>query len=785
MTSAIALSATTALVDLMNLVLWRPLPGGPSVVRVYTQSPQPFIGEFGYLPAEDFEDYRREASSFARWAGARSEGAVLEGPDAPPRALETRFVSEGFFEVLGLIPARGSLQLSGDETRGAILSYRLWQELFPEGGRAAIGSELRISGQRLPVLGVTPSSFHGIVAGDEIELWLPMTLGEQLVPSWNDTPLRQTVDTLARLADGVTREQAREELQILAADLDIHRPLPNLERKMSVRPGRLTHPLDQRNFRPIFRTLGIAVGLLFFLACANVVSLLLARTVERQRETALRSALGGSRLHLVRRLLLESSLLAGGSALLGFVGALLARRLLSLFDLGLFVKEMRFDHRVLLAGLAATALTSLLFGLLPVVVAGRRDLVAPLREGVQGYSRRSVSAFKALSTLQVALATVLLFAALGLAANLEQLREAPLGFDDRNLVRAFVDLRQWGLDRQQSTNLMRQIAEEIEALPDVASATRSSFIPPVFLDIETRFTLPSSADPEAIQTSRFNFVDGRYFPTLGLDVLAGRTFDQREREGAGTVVVNSELATQLWPDTAPSFAGALGRTVRVDRASQAERGPLFTVVGVVESLRQHDLRSKGEAVLYFSIDQRLRQLASVTARTTSDPEDFKTTFREALARVAPGAEKARIDTSEERRWEALVVERLQSQSAIILALAGLLLSATGIFGTMSLLVTARRRELAVRKALGASEPGALRWILGRCAVIVCAGLALAAPCSFAVARLLEAWLPEVPPPSASAFVAAAIALLVLSAVAALVPSLNGARVAAASALRSD
>ena len=371
-----------------------------------------------------------------------------------------------------------------------------------------------------------------------------------------------------------------------------------------------------------------------------------------------------------------------------------------------------------------------------------------------------------------------------IAGNLTRLRDASLGFEDEGLVRAFLDLRQWGLSADESTDLMRRLADEVARLPEAEAVTRSWILPPVFLDIETRFTLPAADDPEEVRTSRFNLVDGAYFGTLGLETVSGRVFDEREVEGPGTVLVNTELAERLWPGSGPAFGEVIGRSLRVDSAAPADRGPDFRIVGVVESITQHDLTRSAEPILYFSIDQRRRQFGSLTTRTSAPPDEFKRTLREALARVDAGAGAARLETSAERRWDALVVERLQAQSAAILALAGVLLSAAGVFGTMNLLVAARRRELAIRKAVGASDGRSLAWVLAQCGRVTAVGVLLGLAASTAIGRVLQSWLPDLQSPGLGVYAGSAAVLIALSLLSALLPSVRGSRVEAATALRA-
>ncbi len=791
LTGALAIGAATALFDLWNVVLWRPLPGtaGPELVRVYLRSPQPFIAEFGNHPRGDLEEYTRSSRTFAALAGDVGGGAVLEDGGAGTsavlgtRALEARYVTGNYWSVLGLRPARGRLHVDADDslatTATAVVSWRLYEEYQAlrsvGGGGDLVGRAVQINGQPVQVIGVAPESFRGGVSGLITDIWLPMSWGTELVASFDAQPDRQSTDILGRLEAGATPAAAEEELQRIAQELDRTHPLPNMEREITVTAGSMTHPLDQRGFRPILRSLAAAVILLLVLASANIAALLLAHGVERSGELAVRSALGATVGQIVRRGLTESVLLAAACATLGFGVAVACRRVLSLFDLETFALEMRFDHRVLLATALTTLVTAVTFGLGPSLSAGRTPRISSLREGSQTASRSKLRVFRALAGVQIALGTALLVCTGVLLTDLWRLRNAPLGFDQRGLVRAFVDLRAWDYSDQEAQTFLRELASEVRARPEVRAASHAFLLPPVLLDLLLPFELPGEEEP---RNARFNFVDGEYFPTLGLETLRGRVFDARDIDGPSVAIVNRDLAETLWPGEDP-----VGKTLVVRRTTAEGRSPEHLVIGEVASLSQHELGAGTEPVLYLPVDQRPRQISAVVARGDLPPAQLKAIFEEEARALDPRVVPT-LRSAAEHRWDALVVQRLQSQSAGLLAAIGLLLAAAGTFAAMSVVVAQRRREIGVRKALGSTDAGAALWITNQalrvCAIGATAGLGM----GVLGVRALRAYVLEVGPATPGLGAAVFGGMLLIAAAASLGAALRAARIEPIRALRS-
>ena len=790
LTAAVAIGAATVTFDLANLVAWRTLPGshGADLVRVYTQHRQPFIGPWGYNPFLDYESYR-EASSFESSAAERFVNLTLESPDAGRSGavtvttvtVDAQLVTGSFFEILGLEASRGRLLTPRDD--GAqrqpvvVVSDRFWRSQFG-GEDTLVGRSVVLNDHEFQVVGIGPPELVGTTTGSETDLWLPMSWGSVLRDDFLADPSDQNTEIVARLVPDRTLVQARSELQNIADELDRLRPLSGIERTISVVPARLTHPIDQRNFHPILRMLLAAAALLLLLASANISSLLLSRALERSREMGMRVALGTSRSRLFRQLLTESLVLALLSGALGLAFAVLGRRLFALWDLDSFAAEMRFDHRVLLLSLVTCCATAVLFGLAPALLAARTDPIRQIRADGMSLKRSHVSTFRWLAGLQVAVAAMLLVCTGLVTYNLWSLRQADLGFDSDGLVRASFDLRQHGYTPEESLVFMKRLEQEVEGLPGVVSVGRSLFLPPMFLDVEARFTLPG--EPDDVRSARFNIVSDGFFETLGIERLSGSLFGERERAGPGVVVVNDRLAQQLWPGQSP-----IGRRLLPSRLSPGDPGPEYEVIGVVESISQHDLRSGGEPIFYFSIDQRPRAISSLVPRIEGDPGPFIKALRSRAAGLDPRVEAFTLQTYDELRWEALVVERLQSQSVAMLAAVGLLLSVLGIFGIMSLIVARKSKEIGIRLAIGAQRGQIVGWAMRQSLTLAVAGLAVGLLASVWAVRILRSWITDLPEAQLWVYGTVAGVLLAASLAATYLPGRRASRLDPTDVLRRE
>lgn len=607
LTLALAIGAATVVFDLFNLFVWQkpPIESPDEMVQIYRESNYAFIGLYGWHSVPDFEDLRAAASSLQDLAASTYGTQVTLDTGETTELVNTAAVSGNYFSFLGLGGAgAGRLLAAPDDEPGTaptvVLSAALWHRLFGE-DPSIVGRTVKINGVAATVLGVGPSELTTVKAGDRPDLWIPLAHAPSLLDPIVDWREDRNLDRLAlfgRLREGVSVAAAQAEIDGLAARLDAESPLPERERRLTVAPMTLAFAMDRERAGPMLRLFGAAVALLLLLACANVANLLLAREASRRSEMAMRLALGASRGRLVRQLLTESLLLALVGGGLGLLAAAWARELLVLFLSEELVVEMRFDHRVLGAGFLVCLGVSLLFGLAPALRASRVDLIQTITSAATGEDgRRRLGTGDLLVMAQVALSVVLLVASGLLASTLWNLRSSELGFSGDGIAAMRLDLSQGRYTRETGPDVYARLRDRAAALPGVRSASIAILLPPVLLDLSVPLRLPE--EPDVQRSSRFNFVDGHYFDTLGIPLLEGRTFDSRDMAGPevdgpeggaiqGTAIVSRALADELWPT-----GGIVGRRIRVDSSRPGEPTE-YEIVGMVGDIVQHDLRLDAE-----------------------------------------------------------------------------------------------------------------------------------------------------------------------------------------------
>ena len=788
LTLAVGIGSTTTIFDLANVFHWRrPAVNKPrEVVEVYTTSRQPaFAGPHGQLSWPDYEDYRDASTSFDGLAAFRHLLLNLESPSGTEETPALA-VTGNYFQVLGLEPTSGRLLHPDDDRPGAppvaVLSYSRWQELGADPD--LIGEPLRLAGTTLYVVGVAPREFTGTIFGSRPTLYFPSHLAFELFdprPEARTDRASQSWGVIGRLVEGGDRSSAAAELGVYAQYLDSEHPIANFERRISVLPATLGHPVDQFRMRATFKIFGAAVGLLLLIVCANVANLLLAKASVRQREMGIRQSLGADRATLLRQLLTESALLALAGGVLGLLLALSIRRFMS-FYFGLeLVQEMRFDLRVLGLTMLTALATPLLFGLAPALATSQVNLVAALKDsGTGAGTRHHFGGRSLLAIAQVALSLVLLISSGLLIGNLHDLREVDRGFDDDNLLLAKVDVEQARYEPERGRQLFFRFRERAARIPGVRSVGMPLLMPPVLLDANARILLPE--DPETVHTTRFNYADAGFFGTIGLSVLEGRLFRAQDAQSdRGVVVVNRRLADQLWPGE-----DAVGRTVRVDRARTGDKGTDYEVIGVVSSLAWHTLSREPEPVIYYSWEQRFRPSLFVLLRTEGvDPQGVFVALRKELEALDPSLALGLARTYEDHRWQSLVVQRLQTQTLALFGATGLLLALLGVFAVMSYTVSQQIREIGIRMAIGARQLDVLRWVLKRGLILNLVGLAAGLVGSFWAVKLLQRIVEGVTVVDPLVIAGAIALLLIASMAAAWLPARRASKLDPLIALRHE
>ena len=801
LTLALGIGANTAIFSVVNGVLLRPLPyeDPARLMSVYCTAPSKgFPGNFGTSPP-DFRTLREQDHTFTSFSAYYGTSVNLTGLKEPER-VAARVVSAEYFSTLGVQPFLGRNFLSSEEKWGShrvvIVSYGFW--------RSRLNADLNISaktfnldGEPYTVVGVMPADFRE--RNPDITMWAPMAWK----PGDNyDSHNNYFLNMMGRLKPGITQQQAHSDLNAIM--LNIAQQFP--ENKGLGADLKPLHESWVGETRPALMILLGAVGLVLLIACVNLANLLLARSAGRQKEIAIRAALGASSSRLLRQFITESILLSllGGS--LGLVLAYLSLRLLPLAkDVLPLMSQIHLDGWVLLFTLGISLLTGVLFGLIPGLQNSRsRKLNESLKEGGRTSEEGGRNRLRTgLVISEVALAMVLLIGS-GLAIrSFQRILHVDPGFDSSGILTFSVvlpqsydpdpDPRRIGAPPQVAS-FYEQLLERIEQIPGVKAAGAASSLPlqgenwtKLFVALDR--PLPTSFDDTP--NTQYRSVAGDYFKTLGIRLIKGRLLDDHDQANTAlSVVVNQTLAQKFWPGQDP-----IGKLVLLSPpenlipANLLPPGfhvPKFTVVGVVADAHYGGLNSEALPVVYGSIHQNDYSLSPTFAvRTDGDPTALISSIRSALAQVDKGLPMADVATMNEIMSSSVAQPRLE---AVLLGLFGglaMILAAVGIYGVMSYSVSERTSEIGIRMALGASPASILRMVCKQGLTLTAIGLAAGLVLALGLTRLISKLLFGVSPTDPVTFVMIAVLLALVALLACWVPARRATKVDPLVALRYE
>jgi predicted permease len=782
LTLGLGIGANTAIFSLLDQVLLRRLPVSHPEELVVLDGPGAFSGRtendqaFSHPMYLDFRDRNQVFSGVI----ARFPAGVSVAHQGRTELANLELVSGNYLDVLGVAPALGrGLAPSDDVTPGGhpvvMLGHGYWQRRF--GGDASlVGQALTVNGRPMTVVGVSPAGFHGIEVGADPDLYVPLAMKASMTPNWDGLGDRKHrwLNVMARLKPGVSLAQAKAGMdvlykQILAEDIKLYPEASALFRerflakKLVFLPGLRGRSDLRRSFSTPLVVLMAMVGLVLLIACANVANLLVAKATTRQRELAIRLALGAGRRHLVRQLLVESLLLAllGGAAGLLFAqwtGGMLLGALP--FDQALRAFSSEPDPRVVGFALAVSLLTGVLFGLYPALQVTRPSVVQSLKdEAAAVVGGSSVRFRKALVVAQVALSLLLLVGAGLFARSLYNLRRLDLGFTAQGLLAFMVDPSLNGYDQTRVREAFRRIEQELAALPGVAAVSASR--EPIVANAEWRSTIKVRGyEPKEGEdmSPTVNAVGAGYFSTLGFRLAAGREFDERDDAGAPPVaVVNETFARYFFGEES-----ALGRRFAFARDESTQ----LEIVGVVHDAKTVTLREEPTRMFYVPYRQdRALNYLTLYVRTRGDERALADEVRAAVARVEPDLPVFGLKTMNAQLGETLFVERMIAALSLAFGVLATLLAAVGLYGVMSFAVARRTREIGIRMALGAERRRVLGLVLHDVALLAGIGIAIGLPASVALSRLLASQLFGISPwdPLTLALAAAVLALVTLAA----------------------
>ncbi|MCI0485263.1 MAG: ABC transporter permease [Blastocatellia bacterium] len=788
-TLALGIGANTAIFSVVNAVLLESLP--------YTNSDRLAILWSSYedaglarAPASGPQllELRARSRMFKEIAGVWASNGALTG-DGEPEAVKVGFVTWNFLSTLGVTPASGRLFTEEEEGAGSprviIISDGLWRRRF--GGDANIvGRAIMFEGRSLTVVGVLPPDFEILFPPDssvpaDIQVWIPFPY--DLSASPRDLAF---IRMLGRLDAGVTLEQAQSEVTSIAGQLRAE--FLEFEK---VKVGMEVVPLQQdavKEIRPALLALLGAVGLVLLIACANVANLLLARAGSRQKEFALRAALGATRDRIVRQLLSESVLLAliGGGAglLLGWLGLKL---LLALRPPGLArIEPFEFNLPVLGFTFAVSLVSAILFGLAPVIESSKVNLSETLKDGGRAGSTPGKQRSRALLVVsEVALGLMLLIGAGLMIRTFTNLQVVDPGFNPEHALTFQLSLPGARYpDTGKRVDFSRQLNERLTTLPGVEAAGAISHLP--LDDYPNWYSYYWKKDaPESERNTRMadhRAVTPGYFQSLCARLVAGRDFNlMDDADGRRVVIVDEALARRTWPNES-----AIGKVLGFEAYDDGSFVPAEAeVIGVVRHIRHHSLTTEFREQLYIPYPQSARPTITYVVRSSSDPLNLVASIRQELMALDKDLPLSKVRTMDEYVARAKTPARFTSVLSGVFAGIALLLTSVGIYGVISYSVARRTHEIGIRQALGAQSKDILRMVVGEGLGLALVGVGLGLIGAFALTRYLEGLLFNVSPTDPLTFAAVSVLLIGVALVACYVPARRAARVDPMVALRSE
>jgi predicted permease len=803
LTLALGIGANTALFTIVNAVLLAPLPfrDAEQLVRVTVDFRTQHVQDVGLSVPELFDLQR--SNLFDDIAGVWPVSANLTETDEPER-VETALVGASYFSMLGVTPQLGRVFGAGDAQPGitevAVISDALWQRRFG-GDPGVLGKRIRIDNDLYSIIGVAPKAFRhpGRGTTTDVEVWAP---AGWLASPFSNPPVRRAYvlqGALGRLKRGVTPVLAQQRVDVLAARLREEFPADYPSGNGWAPRVIPLHDDLVGDLRPALLTLLAAVGCVLLIACANVANLLLARSSTRQREMAVRRALGASRSRVVRQLLTESVLLAALGGALGLLVAVWGVDLL----VELSPSNLPGLHAVHINGtvLAFTAgvsmVTGVIFGLAPAIQGSHVDLHSVMREATRSASaaRRATRLRSVLVVGEFALALILLVGAALLVKSFWRLQHVDLGFDPSSVLTARLWLPQPNDPRSgpyfthsARAQFYRRVVERVAALPGVEAVGGVTSLPLGGTPGRGPFNIEGRM-PEAgnIPVAEVSFVTPGYFGALGIAQASGRALDDHDDERAPLAVVVSESFARRF------FAGQEPIGKRISQGSGLPSGPRgqvppptwLTIVGVVRDVRSARLEAAPAPLIYRSLWQASTLNLTLAVRTRNDPATLAESIRREVRAVDPNEPVFSVQTMDHVVASAMAQRRFTMVLLALFATTALLLSAIGIYGVMSYFVTQRTHEIGIRTALGATPRDVIGMVLGQGVRLAAAGVVSGIIGALLMTRAIAALLYGVGPRDPAILVVLSATLSAVALLACYIPARRATKVDPIRALRYE
>jgi len=777
---AVGIGANAAIFSVLKAVFLQPLPFPQSSELTFVWNRNIRTGGRGPSTFPDFLDWQDQNQSFEAMGAFGGTNLNLTGGEEPIR-IRAAHTTSGVFDVLGIAPALGRTFLPEEdlsEQRVVLLSHRLWTEQY-EGDVDIVGKTVQIDGGGHTVIGVMPQGFfHPTPWGltDPFLAWIPLRHDP-----WVESRNSYSYQVLARLREGVPLARAQEDLSRIGANLEAAYPDTNENDRAGVVP---LHLLLYGDAGSTILLVLLAAGAVLLIACGNIAGFLLARSASRQTEMAVRASLGAGQGRIVRQLLTESLLLA----LAGGVAAVLLASW-SMAGLKALIPatlprtgDIRLDSGVLLFALVLSLATGILFGLAPALAASKTRLTEALKEGARTGrgGKRRLRTQNNFVVAQIALSLSLANAGLLLIQSYSSLREVDQGFDGDHTLTMALSLGGEQYDEVQERQVFfDRLLPELEAIPGIRSAGVTSKLPlrggtngPTVT--EEQFAEDPTADGILTEITS---IEGDYFTSMGIPLLAGRTLGPQDADTvAPMVVINEAAALRFWPDQDP-----LGKRFGFEGDSPR----WFTVVGVVGSVRQWGPGSAPRAEFYWHYQQNPRPRMIITLNAEGDPRDLIRPARAAVLAVDPQQPVSEIQTMGDLLASDFSGREFYTLLVGLFSALAILLASAGIYGVISYFVVQRTHELGIRLALGAARRGLVTLVLRRAMKMVFWGLLFGLGGVLVSTRIISGLLFGVRPLDPVTLMAGVSFLILVGGAAALLPSLRGTRLSPVAALKSE
>jgi predicted permease len=758
---AIAMAAGAVGFSVINSLLLRPpaVPAPEQLVSVYTTTP---TEEFSGTNYDDYKYYRdnnhvfSDLLAFPYTVSVRAiayEGRIKSGLN--------NAVSDNYFSVLGVQPILGRFFTRGEDDKPsalAVLSYTYWKWLGADPHIA--GKTVTVDRVQLTIIGVAPKSFVGTIFSDLPDVWYPLSFDAAINHQTQDWRADRTVHFLGligRLKPGITRPQALAELQTLSKQLAEANPQTDKDRVAGMTETSML-PVDSVSSAKIISAILFAiVALVLFAACSNVANLLLALASARRHEILVRAAMGATRVRLIRDLLLDSTLLAAGGGLAGFLLAWLGLRELMQFKPYLpgfgvipVTIDFRPDVRVVAVTVALVFVAGLATGFLPGLYSSMPNLAGALSGEIAAGGTRKGTIRNSLVVIQVAVCTVVLIGVGLCFRSLINLEQVNLGFSARNVAILTLDLQANGYSEPQGRRMyprMRDAAAQIYGVESLGLASDLPLSGNGGHDEQVRVDGSHETSQQAGTISSVA-VDEKYFSTLGIPLLAGRVFNVADTaESPAMIVINHLMAEKYWPGQNP-----LGKTARIETGNQ-----VVTVVGVVGDGKYIDIDEPARAFMYFDLNQRYQSVVYLMARTQGNPHQWLTPISEALQKVDSQLSFQTL-TMDDWKDFSLYVPRITLVCTSVFGGLAFVLAAVGLYGAVFYSVSERKKELGIRVALGAAPRDLWKMILRQTSLVTAVGVCSGTLCGIVVGALIRSQLYGIHPVEWSVFLAVAITM---------------------------